>query len=696
VTYNSNTPTSGTAPTDAVAHTNGATVTVLGNTGSLVKTGFSFDGWCTTQPTPGATCSGTARAATSTFTISSDITLYAVWTANTYTIIYAAGTGVSGSDPTSPTTALYGTTFTTPANPYARTGHTFAGWSDGTTTVAAVSTYPPSGAVVTSNITLTATWTANTHTITYARGTGASGTHPATPTTALYGTTFTTPANPYTRVGHTFAGWSDGTTTVAAVSTYPLSGAVVTSNITLTATWTAITHSITYYDTNSGSGNGGDGGTAPTAQIGSGVTSVTLSANTLVLDGYGFIGWTTTDGSTTVEYTNAQAVPIPSNTTLHLYPVWGVRTFGTQIGLGASGQTNAAALQSDGKIVVVGSFLSWNGNSINHVLRLNSDGTRDTAFNANLGSGPGAGQDQIFVQTDDKVVISGNAATWSGSTVSNRIVRLNSDGSLDSAFNTNIGTGPNNNVFGYTQQSDGKLIIVGKFTEWNGATVGRIVRLNADGTRDTAFSTNIGTGANQDISRVNLQTTGKIVLTGSFTSWSGTTVGRIVRLNADGTLDAAFSTNAGTGFNSHTYGSVVQSDDKIVVAGNFVSYNGTTANRVLRLNADGTLDTAFSTNIGAGPGSQATRVAVQSDGKILIGQGFTTWAGTTVGSLVRLNTDGTRDTAFTATIGIALTVNQVTSMTAQGSKALIMGTFTSWNGTPVGRIVRLNADGTID
>ena len=133
-----------------------------------------------------------------------------------------------------------------------------------------------------------------------------------------------------------------------------------------------------------------------------------------------------------------------------------------------------------------------------------------------------------------------------------------------------------------------------------------------------------------------------------------------------------------------------------MVAGNFVSYNGTTANRVLRLNADGTLDTAFSTNIGAGPGSQATRVAVQSDGKILIGQGFTTWAGTTVGSLVRLNTDGTRDTAFTATIGIALTVNQVTSMTAQGSKALIMGTFTSWNGTPVGRIVRLNADGTID
>jgi uncharacterized delta-60 repeat protein len=584
----------------------------------LAKTGFSFDGWCTTQPTPGATCSGSARAVTSTFTISSDITLYAVWTANT-------------------------------------------------------------------------------HTITYARGTGASGTHPASPTTALYGTTFTTPANPYTRVGHTFAGWSDGTTIVAAGSTYPPSGAVVTSNVTLTATWTAITYSITYYDTNSGSGNGGDGGTAPTAQIGSGVASVTLSANTLVLDGYGFYGWTTTDGSTTVEYTNAQAVSIPSNTTLHLYPVWGARTFGSQIGLGANnGQTNAAALQSDGKMIIVGTFTGWNGTSDARVVRLQSDGTYDPTFNTALGTGPAAGADRVLVQTDDKVVISGSAATWSGSTVSYRIVRLNSNGSLDTAFNTNIGTGPNNNVFGYAQQSDGKLIIVGSFTEWNGTTVGRIVRLNTDGTLDTTFSTNAGTGATQDISRVNLQTTGKIVLTGSFTSWSGTTVGRIVRLNDDGTLDTAFSTKAGTGFSSFTYGSVVQSDDKIVVVGNFVSYNGTTANRVLRLNADGTLDTAFSTNVGTGPGSQASRVALLNNGQILVAQGFTTWAGTTVGSLVRLNTDGTRDTAFTSTIGTALTANQVMSMTAQGPKVLIMGTFTSWNGTPVGRIVRLNADGTID
>jgi hypothetical protein len=120
----------------------------------------------------------------------------------------------------------------------------------------------------------------------------------------------------------------------------------------------------------------------------------------------------------------------------------------------------------------------------------------------------------------------------------------------------------------------------------------------------------------------------------------------------------------------------------------------------LRLNSNGTLDASFSANIGTNIGHSSTlyvaRVAIQSDGKILIGNGFTTWSGTTVGSLVRLNSNGTRDTAFSTAIGNSLTATQVLSMTPNGNQAIVLGTFTSWNGTPVGRIVRLNADGTID
>jgi uncharacterized repeat protein (TIGR02543 family) len=159
VTYDGNTNGSGAAPTDSTAYLYGANVTVAGNTGTLAKTGYTFDGWCTTQPAAGAACTGTAHAVASTFSIVADTTLYAVWVLNTQTITYAAGGG-SGSAPSSPTTVSYGGTFTTPANTYTRTGFTFAGWSDGSSTYAAGVTYPASG-TVSGNVTLTATWAAS-------------------------------------------------------------------------------------------------------------------------------------------------------------------------------------------------------------------------------------------------------------------------------------------------------------------------------------------------------------------------------------------------------------------------------------------------------------------------------------------------------------------------------------------------------
>jgi len=210
--------------------------------------------------------------------------------------------------------------------------------------------------------------------------------------------------------------------------------------------------------------------------------------------------------------------------------------------------------------------------------------------------------------------------------------------------------------------------------------------------------TNVGTGGtgSTSITSLGLQSTGKIIVTGEFTSWNATTgVNRIVRLNSDGTRDTSF--NVGTALNSAVYNARVQPDDKIVLAGNFGTFNGVTANKVTRLNSDGTLDTAFATKIGTGPGSLASRLALQSDGKILVATATTTWAGTTVGSLVRLNADGSRDTVFGTEIGTALTASQVVSLTVQpDDKIIVMGSFTSWKGSTVGRIVRLNTDGTRD
>jgi uncharacterized delta-60 repeat protein/uncharacterized repeat protein (TIGR02543 family) len=524
-----------------------------------------------------------------------------------------------------------------------------------------------------------------------------TGQAPSTPTTVAYGSTFVTPANTFSRSGYVFAGWHDGAATYAPGSTYPTSG-TVSAEVNLFATWTELTYSITYHDTNTGSGAGGDGGTAPSSQTGSGVGSVTLNANTLSLAGYSFVGWATSNNSTTVAYANSASVSISINTTLNLYPVWRVATFSSEIGTAGTIQVDATGIQSDGRIVVIGSFNKWNGITTNRILRLESNGSRDTSFDTKLGSGASAQQSRILIQSDDKIVIAGSPSTWSGSVASYRIVRLNSDGSLDSSFITNIGIGPNNHVYALAQQSDGKLLVGGTFTSWNGTATGGIVRLNTDGTLDTAFMTNVGTGGtgSTSITSLGLQSTGKIIVTGEFTSWNATTgMNRIVRLNSDGTRDTSF--NVGTALGGTVYNARVQSDDKIVLAGSFSSFNGTTANRVTRLNSDGTLDTAFAANIGTGPASYGSRLALQSDGKILVGTGSTTWAGTTVGSLVRLNANGTRDTAFGTEIGTALTASQVVGLTVQSDgKIIVVGSFSTWKGTTVGRIVRLNTDGTRD
>jgi hypothetical protein len=80
VTYNGNTHGSGSVPTDSSTYSFNASVTVASNSGSLAKSGYTFGGWCTTQPAAGSACSGTSRAAGSTFSITSNVTLYAVWT----------------------------------------------------------------------------------------------------------------------------------------------------------------------------------------------------------------------------------------------------------------------------------------------------------------------------------------------------------------------------------------------------------------------------------------------------------------------------------------------------------------------------------------------------------------------------------------------------------------------------------------
>lgn len=276
-------------------------------------------------------------------------------------------------------------------------------------------------------------------------------------------------------------------------------------------------------------------------------------------------------------------------------------------------------------------------------------GDVDSTFATNVGSGANSTPLALAVQSDGKVLVGGAFTTWNGTTV-NRIVRLNADGTRDTSFTTNTGTGFSGNVRDFILQSDGKIVVVGEFTTFNGTTVNYIVRLNADGTRDTSFTTNNGTGPNNPIWAGGIQSDGKILIGGEFTSFNGTATNRFTRLNSNGSLDTSYASSFATGFNSLVLAIAVQSDDKAVVGGDFTTINSVSSPRIVRLTIDGVRDTTF--NVGTGANATVRSIGVQSDGKILLAGDLTTYNGTPVNETVRVSSSGAVDFSFRTAINL--------------------------------------------
>jgi uncharacterized delta-60 repeat protein len=276
--------------------------------------------------------------------------------------------------------------------------------------------------------------------------------------------------------------------------------------------------------------------------------------------------------------------------------------------------------------------------------------------------------------------------------------RFNSDATtVDTTF-TLQGTGFNGQVRAIAVQTDGNvqhILVGGDFTTYNGTPCGRIVRLNTDGTLDTTF--NSSTGFNGIVRSVVIQPTDKRILVGgSFTAYNGTTENYIARLNTDGTLDTTFAPG-GVGFNNIVYSLAVQADGHIVVGGSFTVFNTTTQNYIARLNANGTLDTTFAP--GTALNNNVFAVAVQADGNILAGGLFTAYGSTAANYLARLTTAGALDTTFATTIGAGAN-GPIYSLALQSLQSvqhiLVGGSFSSFNSAACNNIARLNSDGSLD
>jgi uncharacterized delta-60 repeat protein/uncharacterized repeat protein (TIGR01451 family) len=350
-------------------------------------------------------------------------------------------------------------------------------------------------------------------------------------------------------------------------------------------------------------------------------------------------------------------------------------TFNT--GTGPTGyNVITTAIQSDGKIIIGGVFTAYNGVARNNIARLNTDGSLDAGFH--VGTGANGGVITSAIQNDGKIIIGGVFSSFNGK-ARNCIVRLNTDGSLDTSFHT--GTGANSSIIVSAIQSDGKVLIGGAFTDYNGTARNYIARLNTDGSLDSSF--NIGTGADNDVWTISIQNDGKVIIGGEFTSYNGISRNRIARLNTDGSLDTGF--DVGTGANNFVETVSIQSDGKIIIGGGFFSFDGINMNNLARLNPDGSLDHSF--NPGTGADNTVFTSAIQSDGKILIAGLIGSYNGKVRNGIARLNPDGSLDETFNQGSGANGAIYSISIQ--DDDKIIISGIFGTYNGITSKRIARL-------
>ncbi|UOK42653.1 MULTISPECIES: T9SS type A sorting domain-containing protein [Flavobacterium] len=350
---------------------------------------------------------------------------------------------------------------------------------------------------------------------------------------------------------------------------------------------------------------------------------------------------------------------------------------------GVRGVIDDLLLQPDGKILTVEGYSAFPGNWIS---RLNSDGSLDTGFNSALGEGEfsfGA------IQADGKILVIHSHVPQDGYPASGRIYRLKPDGSLDESFKTL--NGANGSINALALQPDGKIIISGGFSMYNGSNVNRMVRLNTDGTLDTGISFKVPA---KQISNIKLLPDGKILAYLRYDDQILINLGTLVRLNSDWSLDYGFNQsgmcrysalhlkssgkmvittqslcedwswdpepffNPFYGLNNdgsydanfhsgvvdfvdeiYYFRSGLQSDDKIIIAGSFTTFDGIPVNHIARLNPDGTLDQSF--NGGTGPDlvsmNYVSKIITQPDGKIIIAGAFSQYNGVQRNNMARIN-----------------------------------------------------------
>lgn len=361
---------------------------------------------------------------------------------------------------------------------------------------------------------------------------------------------------------------------------------------------------------------------------------------------------------------------------------------------GPNARVQALAIQTDGKILVGGLFTVISGGRQPYLCRLNPDGGLDTNFNV-VASASSVSYlpsfSSIIIQSDDQIVVAGLFDRLN-SQGAKSVGRLDSNGNVDPTFSTNAANGF---VWTVLSQPDGKIIVGGDFLPRGLGSPYYLERLNPNGSIDTNFLAKITlppfpprpAGPNSGVNCLALQSDGKILAGGKFTTFGTQSCNHLVRLNSDGTLENAFRAGA----DGAVFCLAIQPDGKILVGGTFTNLLGAQRGFLARLNPDATLDGQFA----PGPNAPIESIAIQSNGKIVVGGLFTAIAGQPQSCLARLNSDGTLDTSFTNLFFPAPGTGVYALGLESDGNLLVSGLFTNVAGLSRNNLARLSSASSV-
>jgi uncharacterized delta-60 repeat protein len=348
---------------------------------------------------------------------------------------------------------------------------------------------------------------------------------------------------------------------------------------------------------------------------------------------------------------------------------------------GTNDAVNVVIPQPDGKVIVAGRFTFANNVPRNRIARFNFNGSLDTTFD------PGTGADgeitAAVLQPDGRIVVAGRFTSFNGFT-HNRVCRLNANGSVDQTFG--LGNGINNSALALALQSDGRIIVGGQFSQVDLTPRFNLARLNSNGSVDLSFDP--GNGPNGDVNAIVIQSDGRIVIGGTFIGYNGVVRGGVARVLGNGALDPSFDSGVGTGGN--VFALALQHNGQIVLGGRFVQYSGTNRTFIARVFGDGSLDFGFN----PAPDDWIQTLAVEPGDRILVGGFFNVINGVGRNGIARLNTNGSVDLTFDPGAGCAGSLTndatQVRSIALQQfGRVLAGGVFTSYNNQLRDNVVRL-------